>query len=64
ADELESHLRSGGILFWVAVSDDIEESRASEVLKRCGGEHVHAHMIERTFGEERFKYRNPDPFLD
>ncbi|RYH05825.1 hypothetical protein [Tropicimonas sp. IMCC6043] len=66
ADELEAHLRAGGILFWVAVRDDTEESRASEVLKRCGGEDVHTHVIERTFGEEvsRFKYRNPDPFLD
>ncbi|SDL28135.1 hypothetical protein [Aliiruegeria lutimaris] len=65
ADQLEAHLRGGGILFWVAVGDDEEERLAIEILKRAGGDDVHAHEIERNFGEEEsvFKHRNPDPFL-
>lgn len=66
ADRLEAQLREGGILFWVAVNDDSEETLASDILKRSGGADVHAHEIERTFGEEVswFKNHNPDPFLD
>ena len=66
ANHLEASLREGGILFWVGVSDTDEEALASEILRRAGGADVHAHEIERTWGdmENQFEYYQPDPFLD
>lgn len=66
ADRLEANLRDGGILFWVTVIDASEEKQVSETLKKAGGADVHAHEIERTWGEEEnpFKNWNPVPFLD
>ena len=66
ADRLEAQLREGGILLWVSVGNDDEETRAGEILKEAGGADVHAHEIRRTWGEAEspFKNWNPDPFLD
>jgi hypothetical protein len=66
ADRLEANLREGGILLWVFVGNDDEEKQVSEILKRAGGLDVHAHEIERNWGEAEspFKNWNPDPFLD
>lgn len=66
ADRIEAHLREGGILFWVFVADDDEEKQVSEILKQAGGDDVHAHDIERNWGEAKspFENWNPDPFLD
>lgn len=70
AERLEDNLREGGILLWVFVEDTTEEQQVIEILQRAGGMDVHAHEIERTWGEgevpfeEWFKKSNPDPFLD
>lgn len=70
AERLEENLREGGILLWVFVEDAAEEEQASEILKQAGGVDVHAHEIERTWGEEEMPFEewvkkyNPDPFLD
>ncbi|MGD9864219.1 MAG: hypothetical protein AB7S99_13500 [Pseudodonghicola sp.] len=66
ADRLEASLREGGIMLWVVVSDTSEETQVIEILKQAGGADVHAHQIERTWGEMEnpFTSWNPDPFLD
>jgi hypothetical protein len=66
ADRLEADLRAGGILLWVFVANDDEEMEVGEILKTAGGTDVHAHEIERNWGEAEspFKNWNPDPFLD
>jgi len=66
ADRLEASIRDGGILFWVAVTNTSEESRAAEILKNAGGADVHAQEIERDWAEQEnpFENWNPDPFLD
>lgn len=66
ADRLEENLRAGGILLWVFLANAEEEAEVSEILTREGGTDVHAHDIERTWGdtESPFKNWNPDPFLD
>lgn len=44
AREFEHQIEQGGILLWVRVGSDTEcERRATEVLLRHGGHHVHAH---------------------
>jgi hypothetical protein len=66
ADRLEANLRDGGILLWVFVANDDEERQVIDILKHSGGVDVHAHEIERNWGEREspFKNWNPDPFLD
>ena len=66
AERLEADLRAGGILLWVFVANDEEETEVSDILKKAGGTDVHAHEIERNWGETEspFKDWNPDPFLD
>lgn len=70
ADRLEENLREGGILLWVFVTNSHEEKQVSEILKQAGGVDVHAHRIERTWGEDAIPFEdwiknwNPDPFLD
>lgn len=65
AQKLAKDLEAGGILLWVAVANDEREKLAIDVLKRMGGDHVHAHRIARTWGAEDVKLMewNPDPFL-
>lgn len=64
AEELAKALEAGGIVLWVRVSDDESEKVAIEELKAAGGENVHAHEIERTWGVEDIPLSdfNPDPF--
>jgi hypothetical protein len=42
AHEIEKHLEHGGFALWVRVTPDDEE-RVAEILKRHGGQEVHAH---------------------
>ncbi|PRX32657.1 hypothetical protein SAMN05216257_106120 [Meinhardsimonia xiamenensis] len=66
AQELARAMEAGGVVLWVRTADDQAENTAIRVLKACGGEHVHAHVIERTWGPEDIPLSdfNPDPFLE
>lgn len=66
ADRLAKLMQAGGIVLWVRTPDKDAEKTAIDILKAEGGEAVHAHEIERTWGPEDipFSEANPDPFLE
>lgn len=47
AANVKSQLAGGGLVLWVSTPDGSAEKRACEVLRRCGGQSVHAHVVER-----------------
>ena len=66
AEELAEALSRGGIVLWVETPDPESEATALRVLKEAGGENVHVHEIERSWGLEDIPLSdfNPDPFLE
>lgn len=65
AKTIQSNLETGGILLWVRVDSEEEERKATQVLGEAGGQDVHTHDIERTWGEEDVPLHDwqPDPLL-
>ncbi len=66
ADSIHQQLAQGGLVLWVSTPDAAAEQRALNVLRRCGGDSVHAHAIERTWGaaDRPMHDVQPDPFLE
>lgn len=66
AEALAKAMEAGGIVLWVRTPTEAAEKTAIRVLTEAGGEHVHAHEIERTWGLEDIPLSdfNPDPFLE
>jgi len=66
ADVLEQQLALGGLLVWVEVENKEEEEKILDVLKKAGGEDIHAHSITRYWGDQDVPLHdfNPDPFLE
>lgn len=66
AKTLAEAMEGGGIVLWVRASTPEAQETAIRVLKEAGGDHVHAHEIERTWGTEDIPLSefNPDPFLE
>jgi hypothetical protein len=65
AKTIQSNLEAGGILLWVRVNDADEESKATQLLGESGGQDIHAHDIERTWGTKDVPLHDwqPDPLL-
>ena len=42
---IEEQVEKGGLLLWVRTPDVEKEQLALEILKACGGHHVHVHDI-------------------
>ncbi|MGI9521747.1 MAG: hypothetical protein ACR2PG_08895 [Hyphomicrobiaceae bacterium] len=65
AAAVENNLAAGGILLWVRVSDPEKEAVALKILKDKGGQGIHAHEIERTWGNDDVPLHDwqPDPLL-
>lgn len=45
AHHFQEQLDRGGLLLWVATHDKTHEDKATEILKRNGGAHVHVHDL-------------------
>jgi hypothetical protein len=45
ARHLDEHVHRGGLLLWARTHDAEREQAALDILKRCGGEHVHLHVM-------------------
>lgn len=45
AHHLQEQLDRGGILLWVRVHSPEEETKATEILRSNGGDHVHVHLL-------------------
>lgn len=62
---LQHQLDRGGLLLWVHCSDRTHEERATEILTRDGGEHVHVHDLPASEDPDANPLRNLkiDPFL-
>lgn len=45
AKHLQDQLDHGGLLLWAATHSPEQEGKACDILKRCGGEHVHVHDL-------------------
>lgn len=62
---VEKNLESGGILLWVRVSNADREAAALKILNDRGGQDVHSHEIERTWGTDDVPLHDwqPDPLL-
>lgn len=65
ARAVQDAIEHGGLLLWVALRDPEQEARAVAILKEEGGEDVHVHEIEHSWGADEVPIRRwqPDPFL-
>ncbi|GBE44197.1 MAG TPA: hypothetical protein ENH05_08045 [Rhizobiales bacterium] len=65
AKNLEEQLKRGGLLLWVRVRDNTRQDDIEAILSGAGGRHVHAHDLERMWGEKDIPLHdfNPDPLL-
>ena len=45
AQQIEDHLKRGGLLLWVRTRDKEHEARATGILKEMGAEDVHLHLL-------------------
>ena len=45
AQEIEDHLKQGGLLLWVRTRDKEHEARATGILKEMGAGDVHLHVL-------------------
>jgi hypothetical protein len=45
AHHFQEQLDRGGLLLWVATHDKAHEDKATDILKRNGGGHVHVHDL-------------------
>jgi len=66
AKQLEEQLKRGGLLLWVRVRDKARQSDIETALLKAGGQNVHAHDLNREWGEKDIPLHdfNPDPFLE
>jgi hypothetical protein len=66
AEQLELQLMSGGIVLWVRARDPAMETKAQEILARCGGEAIRVHEIEveKHLDDLPLAKLRPDPWLD
>jgi hypothetical protein len=65
ARAVQDAIERGGVLLWVGLRNPEQEARAVAILKEQGGEDVHVHEIEHSWGAEEVPMRRwqPDPFL-
>ena len=59
ARHLDEHIRRGGLLLWVRTHDAAHEEAALDILKRCGGEHVHLHVMPPPPHVDSISVRRP-----
>lgn len=45
AEQIDHHLKHGGLLLWVRTRDSDHEERATEIMKRHNAEDVHLHTL-------------------
>ena len=65
ASHLEDQLKKGGLLLWVRLRDPMKQGIVEASLREAGGDHIHTHEIEQTWGEEDIPLHDfqPDPLL-
>lgn len=63
---IRDQMAHGGLILWVRVADQATEERALAVLRECGAEFAHTHMIDRPWGvaDSPLHGVQPDPFLE
>jgi hypothetical protein len=62
---IREQLKLGGLILWVQVADRTTEERVLAVLRKCGAQSPHTHVINRPWGTEDSPLHGvqPDPFL-
>ncbi len=65
AAAVHTQLAEGGAILWVATPDAQSESKATQILEKCGAKSVHAHTVSLAWGVSATPLHDaqPDPFL-
>lgn len=65
ADQIEKHLKDGGLILWVRTEDKPQEVKALEVLRKSDAHDIRVHTITQKWGEDAVPFHDaqPDPFL-
>jgi len=64
-DQIEKHLKDGGLILWVRTDDKPREVEALEVLRKSGAHDIRVHTITEKWGVDAVPFHDaqPDPFL-
>lgn len=65
ADQIEKHLKDGGLILWVRAEEKPEEVKALEVLRNSGAHDIRVHTITEKWGTDAVPFHDaqPDPFF-
>jgi len=65
ADQIDRHLKNGGLVLWVRTDDEAREEKALDVLRAAHAEDIHVHTITLPSGVDTVPFHDaqPDPFL-
>ncbi len=65
ADQIDKHLKHGGLVLWVRTDDKEREVKALEILRAKGADDLRMHMVTLASGIDAVPFHDaqPDPFL-
>ena len=65
ADQIDKHLKNGGLVLWVRADDKESEVKALDVLRAKGAEDLRMHTVTLPSGVDAVPFHDaqPDPFL-
>lgn len=65
ADQIDKHLKHGGLVLWVRTGDKEREVKALEVLRKQGAKDLRMHTVTLPSGVDAVPFHDaqPDPFL-
>lgn len=66
ADQIDKHLKHGGLVLWVRTDDKDREAKALEVLRSSGADDLRMHTVTLPSGVDAVPFHDaqPDPFLE
>lgn len=65
AEQIDKHLKEGGLILWVRADDKAREVAALDVLRKAGARDLRVHTVKLPEGVEAVPFHDaqPDPFL-
>jgi len=66
SDQIDKHLKHGGLVLWVRTDDKAREVKALKVLRKNGARDIRVHTVTQRWGRDAVPFHDaqPDPFLD
>jgi outer membrane lipoprotein SlyB len=65
SDQIDKHLKNGGLVLWVRTDDSSKEMDALKLLRKSGAQDIRVHTVTQRSGVDAVPFHDaqPDPFL-